>query len=45
MKARETKLYTVDAESQTQKKETKRALIQIEFIYSINYSTVILFET
>jgi hypothetical protein len=45
MKAKEIRKYALDTESQKHKKQEKGALIQIQFIQSINQSTVILIET
>lgn len=43
-KAKETKRYVVDTESQKGENENQGALIQIQFIHSINYSTIIIIE-
>ncbi|CAF4654919.1 unnamed protein product, partial [Rotaria sp. Silwood2] len=45
VKAQQTKRYTLDTEGAKNKKHEKGALIQIQFIHSINYSTIIIIET
>lgn len=42
--AKTTKRFTVDTESQRGQRENNGALVQIEMVHSINYSTVILME-
>ena len=43
-KAKATKLYTIDTESQVINKVAKGAVVQIEFIHSIHESTLIMIE-
>jgi hypothetical protein len=43
-KAEETDLYAVDTESETRDGRNHGALIQIQMVHSINYSTIILIE-
>ncbi|CAF4170871.1 unnamed protein product [Rotaria sordida] len=45
IKAKQTKRYVVDTESERNKHEKQGALIQIQFIHSIHHSTIILIET
>ncbi|CAF0894666.1 unnamed protein product [Rotaria sordida] len=44
MKARATHIYTIDTESQIINKVAKGALVQIQFIHSIQESTLVLIE-
>ncbi|CAF1484241.1 unnamed protein product [Adineta steineri] len=43
--AKETKMFTVDTECQKGEREESGALVQIQFIHSVNESTIILVET